>query len=68
MMETPVLSKVRPARLSLRIKLLGMLILIIGSGFVWMAADHVIAPPLVRTMDLFWRLFVCRCFFQFVVF
>ena len=50
---------------TLKFKLMGILILLISSGFVWMATDQVIAPPILRMADLFWRLFICRCFFQF---
>lgn len=49
----------------LKFKIMGILILVISTGFVWMATDQMIAPPIVRTMDLLWRLVVCRCFFQF---
>jgi hypothetical protein len=49
----------------LKVKLIAFLVLGVSTGFVWMAADQTIAPPVVRTLDLLWRLFVCRCFFQF---
>jgi hypothetical protein len=51
----------------LKIRLLALLLLLISTGFVWMATDQVIAPPLVRAGDLLYRLFICRCFFQFTV-
>ena len=66
-MESQALPTAMPARSPRRITLLAVLALVLGSGFVWMAADQVIAPPLTRIMDLLWRLFVCDCFFQFNV-
>jgi hypothetical protein len=45
--------------------MMGILVLMISTGFVWMATDQTIAPPLTRTLDLLWRLLICRCFFQF---
>jgi hypothetical protein len=44
---------------------MGSMVLVISTGFVWMATDQVIAPSIMRILDLLWRLFVCRCFFQF---
>lgn len=62
-LETPVQSIPDGSRI--KVKLMGMLLLVISTGFVWMATDQTVAPPLVRTMDILWRIFVCRCFFQF---
>jgi hypothetical protein len=64
-METQTLIKSRPSGMGLKVKIMGILILVISTGFVWMATGQTIAPPIVRTMDLLWRLLVCRCFFQF---
>jgi hypothetical protein len=64
-MRAQTLFKSMPASLGRKLKLLGILILLVSTGFVWLATDQTIAPPIVRTMDLFWRLFVCQCFFQF---
>jgi hypothetical protein len=64
-METQTLIKSRFSGMGLKVKIMGVLILVISTGFVWMATDQTIAPPIVRTMDLLWRLVVCRCFFQF---
>jgi hypothetical protein len=61
--ETPIQS--RPDGSRIKVKLMGMLILVISTGFVWMSTSQVIAPPILRTADVLWRLFVCRCFFQF---
>lgn len=62
-LETPVQSNPDGSRI--KVKLMGMLLLVISTGFVWMATGQTVAPPLVRTMDILWRIFVCRCFFQF---
>ena len=64
-MKTQSFLKSMPVGSGLRIKIMGILVLAISTGFVWMATDQVIAPPIVGTMDLVWRLFVCRCLFQF---
>ncbi len=64
-MKMQTFQKPMPLNSGLKFKIMGILILAISTGFVWMATDQVIAPPIVRTMDLVWRLFVCRCFFQF---
>lgn len=64
-MKTQTLLRSLPAVSGLKVKIIGLLVLGISTGFVWMATDQTIAPPLVRTLDIFWRLFVCRCFFQF---
>jgi len=61
--ETPIQSNPNGSRI--KVKLMGMFILVISTGFVWLATDQTIAPPMLRTMDLLWRLFVCRCVFQF---
>lgn len=61
--DTPMQSKLGGSRI--KVKLLGMLVLVISTGFVWMATSQTVAPPLVRTMDILWRILVCRCFFQF---
>jgi hypothetical protein len=64
-MKTQILSKSPPAISGLKVKVIGFLVLGISTGFIWMATDQTIAPPLVRTIDILWRLLVCRCFFQF---
>jgi len=64
-MKTQTLLKSLPSISGLKVKLIGILVLGISTGFVWMATDQTIAPPLVRTMDFLWRLVVCRCVFQF---
>lgn len=64
-MKAQSFIKTQPAGSGLKFKIIGILILLISTGFVWMATDQVIAPPLVRTMDFLWKLVVCRCFFQF---
>jgi hypothetical protein len=64
-METQNLIKSTPSGMGLKVKIMGMVILVISTGFVWMATDQVIAPPVLRTFDLLWRIVVCRCFFQF---
>jgi hypothetical protein len=61
--ETPVQSNPDGSRI--KVKLMGMFILVISTGFVWMVTDQTIAPSLIRTMDILWRIFICRCFFQF---
>ena len=63
-MEMQNLIKSMPSGMGHRVKIMGILILVVSTGFVWMASDQVIAPPVVRTMDILWRLFICRCFFQ----
>lgn len=64
-MRAQTFLKTLPMSSGLKLKIMGILILAISTGFVWMATDHVIAPPIVRTMDFLWRLLVCRCVFQF---
>jgi hypothetical protein len=64
-MKTQTLIKSLPASSGLKVIIMGIAVLVISTGFIWMATDQVIAPPIVRTMDFLWRLFVCRCFFQF---
>jgi hypothetical protein len=64
-MKAQTFLRTLPASSGLKLKIMGILILVISTGFVWMATDQVIAPPLVRTMDFLWRLIVCRCVFQF---
>jgi len=48
--------------------LVGILILMISSSFVWMANDHVIAPPVLRILDGLYWVFSGHYFFHFVVF
>jgi hypothetical protein len=57
-MKAQTFFKSQPANSGLKFTIMGVLILVISTGFVWMATDHVIAPPIVRTMDFLWRLFV----------
>ncbi len=64
-MKTQTLLKSMPAVSGLKVKIVGIVVLVISTGFVWMATDQVIAPPITQALDLLWRLFVCRCFFQF---
>ncbi len=64
-METQKLINSTPSGMGLKVKIMGILILAFSTGFVWMANGQVIASPVLRTMDLLWRLFVCRCFFRF---
>jgi hypothetical protein len=64
-MKAQTLFRSLPANLGWKLTVMGILILLISTGFVWMVTDQVIAPPIVRTMDLLWKLVVCRCFFQF---
>ena len=64
-MEMQNLINSMPSGMGLKVKIMGILILVVSTGFVWMATDQTVAPPLVRTMDTLWRIFVCRCFFQF---
>ena len=45
----------------LLIGLIVFLAIAITTGFVWMQTDHIIAPPDFRLMDLYWRLYICRC-------
>jgi hypothetical protein len=66
-MKTQPLLKSLPAVSGLKVRIIGILVLVISTGFVWMATSQVIAPPITRMFDLLWRLFVCRCFFQFYV-
>ena len=47
--------------------LVGILILMISSSFVWMANDHVIAPPVLRILDGRYRVFSGHYFFHFFV-
>ncbi len=64
-MKMQSLLKSMPAISDLKVKIIGLMVLAISTGFVWMATNQVIAPPITRILDLLWRLFVCRCFFQF---
>ncbi len=48
--------------------LAGILILMISSSFIWMANDHVIAPPVLRILDGLYRVFSGHYFFHFYVF
>ncbi len=64
-MKTQSFLKQMSAVAGLKVKIIGLMVLVISTGFVWMATDQVIAPPITRTLDLLWRLLVCRCFFQF---
>jgi hypothetical protein len=65
MMKAQTLIKTLPGNSGLKFIIMGIFVLLISTGFVWVATDQVIAPPLVRTMDFLWRLIVCRCVFQF---
>jgi hypothetical protein len=50
--------------LSRRVLVIGLLAILgvaATTGFIWMQSDPVIAPPGLRMMDWFWRIFVCRC-------
>jgi hypothetical protein len=64
-MEMQNLINSMPSGIGLKVKIMGILILVVSTGFVWMATDQSIASPTIRTMDFLWRLFVCRCVFQF---
>jgi hypothetical protein len=64
-MKTQSMLRSIPAVSGRKVAILGILILVISTGFVWMANEQAIASPILRTADLLWRLFVCRCFFQF---
>jgi len=54
-------QKVIPSRRVLLTGLIALLGIVVTAGFVWMRTDHVIAPPGLRLMDVYWRFFVCRC-------
>lgn len=43
------------------IRLMIVLGIAVTTGFVWLQAGHVIAPPGLRLLDALWKLFVCRC-------
>jgi hypothetical protein len=67
-MNTQALLKSMSAGSALKFKLLGILFLAISSGFIWMANDHVIAPPVLRILDGLYWVFSGHYFFHFVVF
>ena len=46
------------SRRMLMIGLLGILVLAVTTGFIWMQTDHVIAPPGLRMMNWLWSAFV----------
>ena len=53
--------KVMPTRWTLVTTLIVIVAIAVTTGFVWMQTDQVIAPPGLRVLDWFWKVFVCRC-------
>jgi len=50
--------------LNRRVLVIGLIVIlgvVVTTGFVWIQADQVIAPPGLRVLDWLWRVFVCRC-------
>jgi hypothetical protein len=43
------------------IRLLVILAIAVTIGFAWIQTNHVIAPPELRALDWFWKVFVCHC-------
>jgi hypothetical protein len=54
--------KVMHAGRALAIGLIIILAISVTTGFAWIQTDQVIAPPGLRVLDWFWRVFVCQCF------
>jgi hypothetical protein len=61
MLTNRLLSKVLPARRALVIRLIVIVAIAVTTGFIRMQTDQVIAPPGLRVLDWFWRVFVCQC-------
>ena len=61
MITNRLFLKVMPARRTLLIRLIIILVIAVTTGFVWMQTDQVIAPPGLRVLDWLWRVFVCGC-------
>jgi hypothetical protein len=56
-----LLLKVMPASRALLIGLIVIVAIAVTTGFIRIQTDQVIAPPGLRVLDWFWRVFVCRC-------
>jgi hypothetical protein len=59
--NTSASQKIIPSR---RVLVTGLMIILgiaVTTGFVWMRAGHVIAPPGLSLIEDLWRLFICRC-------
>ena len=52
--------------LSRRVLILGTIVFLsaaLTAGYIWVMRDQSIAPPGLRVMNWFWRVFVCHCAF-----
>ena len=53
--------KVMPARRALVIRLIVIVAIAVTTGFIRIQTAQIIAPPGLKVLDWFWRVFVCRC-------
>lgn len=53
--------KVMPARRAPVIRLIVIVVIAVTTGFIRIQTDQIIAPPGLRVLDWFWRVFVCGC-------
>ena len=53
--------KIMPANRALLSGLIVIVAIAVTTGFIRIQTDQVIAPPGLRVLDWFWRVFVCRC-------
>lgn len=61
MLTNRFLLKVLTGNRALVIRLIVIVAIAVTTGFIRIQTDQVIAPPGLRVLDWFWRVFVCGC-------
>ena len=61
MFNNRLFLKIMPANRALLSGLIVIVAIAVTTGFIRIQTDQVIAPPGLRVLDWFWRVFVCRC-------